>query len=75
MPDFTGGGIYALPSETRSIGDASIDRRIHDLVRDYGCNASSAMIREMIVTALKIVSGAALIYGLGLGFGLARIFV
>ena len=54
MPDFTGGGIYALPSETRSIGDASIDRRIHDLVRDYGCNASSAMIREMIVTALKI---------------------
>jgi len=54
MPDFTGGGIDALPSETRSIGDTRIDQRIHDLVRDYGCNASSAMVQEMIVTALKI---------------------
>ena len=54
MPDFTGGGIYALPSETRSIGDTRIDQRIHDLVKDYGCNTSSDFIQEMIVTALKI---------------------
>jgi len=54
MPDFTGGGIYALPTETRSIGDARIDQRIHDLVRDYGCNSSSDLVQEMIVTALKI---------------------
>lgn len=53
-PDFTGGGIHALPTETRSIGNAQIDQRIHDLVRDYGCNASSGFIQEMIVTALKI---------------------
>ena len=54
MPDFTGGGIHGLPSETRSIGDACIDQRIHDLVRDYGCNSSGNWIQEMIVTALKI---------------------
>ncbi|MEI8235194.1 MAG: TIGR00730 family Rossman fold protein [Verrucomicrobiota bacterium] len=53
-PDFTGGGIHALPTETRSIGNAQVDQRIHDLVRDYGCNASSDFIQEMIVTALKI---------------------
>ena len=53
MPDFTGGGIHALPIETRSIGDAGLDQRIHDLVRDYGCNTSSDLILEMIVTALK----------------------
>ena len=54
MPDFTGGGIHALPSETRSIGDVRLDQRIHDLVRDYGCNSSGGFIQEMIVTALKI---------------------
>jgi len=53
-PDFTGGGIHALPTEARSIGNAQVDQRIHDLVRDYGCNASSDFIQEMIVTALKI---------------------
>ena len=54
MPDFTGGGIHGLPSETRSIGNACIDQRIHDLVQDYGCNSASSWIQELIVTALKI---------------------
>jgi len=54
MPDFTGGGIHALPTEHRSSGDVRIDQRIHDLVRDYGCNSSSNFIQEMIVTALKM---------------------
>lgn len=54
MPDFTGGGIHGLPTETRSIGDACFDQRIHDLVRDYGCTAAPGWIQEMIVTALKI---------------------
>jgi uncharacterized protein (TIGR00730 family) len=54
MPDFTGGGIHALPKESRSIGNAQIDQRIRDLVCDYGCNSSSDFIQEMIVTALKI---------------------
>jgi len=54
MPDFTGGGIHALPTETRSIGDASFDQRIRDLVHDWGCEASPDLIQEMIVTALKM---------------------
>ena len=44
-----------MPTETRSIGDARIDRRIHDLVKDWGCDpASASLIQELIVTALKI---------------------
>ena len=55
MADFTAGGIHGLPTETHSIGDARIDQRIHDLVRDWGCDLSSApLVQEMIVTALKI---------------------
>jgi len=53
MPDFTGGGIHALPTETRSIGNVHIDQKIHDLVRDYGCE-DTGFIQEMIVTALKL---------------------
>ena len=55
MADFTAGGIHGLPTETRSIGDARVDQRIHDLVRDWQCDPASApLIQEMIVTALKI---------------------
>jgi len=54
MADFTAGGIYALPSKPRSIGDHDFDERIRTLVEDWGCNRSSDLIREMIVTALKM---------------------
>ncbi len=54
MPDFTGGGIDALPIESRSIGNIGIDQRIRDLVLDSGCSASCELIQEMIVTALKM---------------------
>lgn len=54
MPDFTGGGIHALPTETRSIGNVHLDQRIRDLVEASGCTASRELIQEMIVTALKI---------------------
>jgi hypothetical protein len=55
MPDFTAGGIHALPKETRSIGNVEIDQRIHDLVRDWGCDPKAAgYVSEMIVTALKV---------------------
>jgi len=52
--DFTGGGIDALPVETRSIGNVALDQRIRDLIRDYGCEASCDLVQEMVVTALKI---------------------
>ena len=54
MPDFTGGGIDALPKETRSIGNVEIDQQISNLIEEYGCKADCALIQEMIVTALKI---------------------
>ena len=54
MADFTAGGIHGLPTETRSIGNVEVDQRIHELVRDWGCGASSSLIQEMIVTALKM---------------------
>jgi len=54
MPDFTGGGIDALPNETRSIGKVEIDQQITDLIREYGCKASPNLVQEMIVTALRI---------------------
>ncbi len=54
MPDFTGGGIDALPKETRSIGNVAIDQQIADLIRNYGCTASCNLVQEMIVTALKM---------------------
>jgi len=54
MADFTAGGIYALPSKPRSIGDPEFDKRIHELVEDWGCNRSTDLVQEMIVTALKM---------------------
>jgi len=54
MADFTAGGIYALPSKPRSIGDPAFDERIRDLVEDWGCNRSCDLVQEMIVTALKM---------------------
>src|SRR5438132_148250 len=54
MADFTGGAIHALPKTARSIGDRKVDARIRDLVADWGCEQSSELIQEMIVTALKM---------------------
>ncbi|MGA3171030.1 MAG: LOG family protein [Chthoniobacteraceae bacterium] len=54
MADFTAGGISALPTKARSIGDPEFDERIRALVGDWGCNRSCDLIQEMIVTALKM---------------------
>jgi len=54
MADFTAGGIYALPSKPRSIGDPAFDQRIRELVEAWGCNHSADLVQEMIVTALKM---------------------
>lgn len=52
--DFTGGGIFGLPRTHGSTGDPSIDARIKDLVDDWSCGSSNALVQEMIVTALKM---------------------
>lgn len=56
MPDFTAGGIHALSSRTsRSTGDPEIDRRIRELVQDWGVEErKSILIESLIITALKL---------------------
>src|ERR1700729_2836899 len=55
MADFTGGAIHALPNRPRSsTGDPDTDARIEQLVRDWDCGTSGDLIREMIVTSLKM---------------------
>lgn len=53
--DFTGGGIHMLSSRMRgSTGDAGIDARLHQLVKDAGCDEASAnLVAEMVITAIK----------------------
>lgn len=54
VADFTGGAINDLPATTRSSGSAEFDERIKQLVEDWGCEQSCSLIREMVVTALKM---------------------
>lgn len=56
VQDFTGGGIHALPSRTtRSTGDAEFDRKVKELVGEWGgAEKTSGLIEELIITALKM---------------------
>ena len=56
MQDFTGGGIHALPVKSvRSCGDPEFDRRIAELVADWGTDEKIAgLIAELMITALKL---------------------
>jgi len=56
MPDFTGGAIHSLPTQARSSGDPKLDKQIADLVADAGIENNSELIREFIVTAIKLGS-------------------
>jgi len=54
LQDFTGGGIHALPAQSRTTGDPKFDRRIKELVADWGCDTSNELIEQLIGTALKM---------------------
>ena len=54
MQDFTAGGIHALHGAFASSGDEEFDRRIRELLVDWGVTASPDLIAEMIVTALRM---------------------
>ena len=54
MQDFTAGGIHALHAAFASSGSEEFDRRIRELVADWGVKASPELIAEMIVTALRM---------------------
>ncbi len=58
MQDFTAGGIHALQTSFASSGDPEFDRRIQELVSDWGVRQSPELIAEMIVTALRMGSDA-----------------
>ena len=52
--DFTAGGIFSLPRTVGSTGDKTIDARVHQLVEDWDCGEGGALIKELIITALKL---------------------
>ena len=54
MADFTAGGIHSLPIVSRSTGNEEFDRRIRELVTDWGCTQTRPLIQELIVTALRV---------------------
>jgi uncharacterized protein (TIGR00730 family) len=56
VQDFTGGGIHALHTSFSSSGDPEFDRRIQQMVNDWGVRESRELIAEMIVTALRMGS-------------------
>jgi uncharacterized protein (TIGR00730 family) len=56
VQDFTAGGIHALHTSFASSGDAEFDRRIQEMVNDWGVRESHELIAEMIVTALRMGS-------------------
>jgi uncharacterized protein (TIGR00730 family) len=58
VQDFTAGGIHALRTSFASSGNPEYDRRIQELVEDWGVTASQELIAEMIVTALRMGSDA-----------------
>lgn len=53
--DFTGGGILALPSDrVGTTGNEGIDRKVAELVAEWGCDGRNPLIEEMLITALKL---------------------
>ena len=57
MQDFTGGGIHALPSRPRrSVGNEEFDRRIQELVHDWGCTNSCELIEQLVGSVLKMAT-------------------
>jgi len=54
MADFTAGALSFPHRPVPSTGNEAFDRRIRDLVSDWGCGESCELIQEMVVTALKM---------------------
>jgi uncharacterized protein (TIGR00730 family) len=54
VPDFTGTETQAVTTPPRSTGNPEFDRRIKELVQEWGCDRSCELIEEMMITALKM---------------------
>ena len=51
--DFTGGGILMLPRKQSSTGDAAIDARVTQLVKDWA-GPGHEMIEELVISMLRL---------------------
>jgi uncharacterized protein (TIGR00730 family) len=58
VQDFTAGGTNALRASFASSGNEEFDRRIRELVSEWGVRENQDLIAEMIVTALRMGSDA-----------------
>ena len=54
MEDFIGGTTHGQRSRQQWTVDLPFNKRVSELVRDWGTKKSPELIEEMIVTALKI---------------------
>jgi hypothetical protein len=54
VEDFTAGTISQQPTRRQSSLGEEWDKRIHDLVADWGAPKSPELVEEMIMTALKM---------------------
>jgi uncharacterized protein (TIGR00730 family) len=54
MADFTAGALNFPPKTAYTTGKPEFDRRIKEMVSDWGCGQSCDLIEEMIATALKM---------------------
>jgi uncharacterized protein (TIGR00730 family) len=54
MQDFTAGALSTSPTRNPTCGDAEFDKRIRDLVRDWGCEANPELFEGIMITALKM---------------------
>jgi len=54
MQDFTAGSIVGTPNKPQTTGSPKTDELIKQLVNEWGCTKSCALVEEMIITALKL---------------------
>jgi uncharacterized protein (TIGR00730 family) len=54
VEDFTAGAIQDQPSSRQWSLEPPFDKRVRELVQDWGANKNPELIEEMIVTALKV---------------------
>ncbi len=52
--DFTGGGILMLPKKQSTTGDAAMDARVTQMVKDWGGPGNPEMIEELIISMLRL---------------------
>jgi uncharacterized protein (TIGR00730 family) len=51
--DFTAGGILGAPEQPLTIGERTIDKKIHELVQAYGGTSHGPLTEELVINALK----------------------